>query len=210
MDEQEWLSSKDPQAMLAFLRDSGKANERKLRLFACACCRNIWPLVTDQRSRKAVAVAEQYADGAIDFVTLKGACEGPNKPRKLVRDLLLPEAWRVADFVAFHAAGMAADCSPEGVAYMEERLTQCRLLKDVLGNPFRTSSIHPSRLKANHGRVRKLARQIYDDHSFERMPELAQALHDASCDDAELLAHLRGPGPHAKGCFALDVLLGRE
>jgi hypothetical protein len=73
MTEQDWLSSADPYPMLAFLRDSGKLSERNTRLFAAACCRRIWHLLTDERSRRAVEVAEQYAEGRISWGELTDA-----------------------------------------------------------------------------------------------------------------------------------------
>src|SRR4051812_19272592 len=64
MTEDEWLTSTDPQAMLAFVRESGRLPERKARLLACACCRRVWDVLPDERSRRAVGVAGRFAGGA--------------------------------------------------------------------------------------------------------------------------------------------------
>ena len=55
-----------------------------------------------------------------------------------------------------------------------------------------------------------VARAIYDDRAFDRLPILADALMDAGCDDEQILAHCRGPGPHVRGCWVVDLVLGKE
>src|SRR3954447_21699792 len=69
MTEADWLASGWPREMLEYLRASGKASDRRCRLFACGCVRRVWPLL-DEWSRTAVEVAEQYADGVADAESL--------------------------------------------------------------------------------------------------------------------------------------------
>jgi hypothetical protein len=77
--------------------------------------------------------------------------------------------------------------------------------------PFRpVPAADRSWLAWNGNTVRELAQGIYDGRAFDRLPVLADALEDAGCSDPYLLGHLRGPGPHARGCWAVDLLLGKE
>src|SRR3712207_2557838 len=73
MTEHEWLSCSTPEPMLAFLRNSGKASDRKLRLFAVACCRRVWNLIPDGSCRRAVDVADQYAEGLATAAELEAS-----------------------------------------------------------------------------------------------------------------------------------------
>jgi hypothetical protein len=87
----------------------------------------------------------------------------------------------------------------------EQRL-QAEFLRDIIGNPFRPVAVMVSwRTPLADG----LATSIHADQAFDRLPILADALEDAGCDNADLLGHLRGPGPHVRGCWALDLLLGK-
>ncbi|MBP3959436.1 hypothetical protein J8F10_29685 [Gemmata sp. G18] len=55
-----------------------------------------------------------------------------------------------------------------------------------------------------------LASQMYESRDFSAMPILADALQDAGCDSADVLDHCRGPGPHVRGCWVVDLALGKE
>lgn len=92
-----------------------------------------------------------------------------------------------------------------------ERELQSNLLRDLIGNPYRPRPVvAASWLRWNDGVVVKLTESIYQDHAFDHMSVLADALEEAGCEDADLLHHCRRRGEHARGCWALDLLLGRE
>ena len=78
---------------------------------------------------------------------------------------------------------------------------------EVFGNPFRPAGLDAAWRTAN---VVNLAKVIYDERRFDDLPVLADALEEAGCDNTDLLSHLRGPGPHARGCWALDLILDKE
>src|SRR5262245_28414862 len=83
MTEGEWVASRDPEAMLRFLR--GKVSERKLRLFACACCRRVWSLMTDERSRNGVMVRERYEEGDATSDEVESAADAARRARADIR-----------------------------------------------------------------------------------------------------------------------------
>ena len=85
----------------------------------------------------------------------------------------------------------------------------CDLVREIFGNPSRPVHVEESWLRWNDGCVVKLARGIYDGQRWLDLPILADALLDAGCDDEELLAHCRSTEGHTRGCWALDLLLGR-
>ena len=89
--------------------------------------------------------------------------------------------------------------------------TQLVLMRCLFGNPFRPSPpLPPQALHWENGLVPALARAAYDSFQFEGLPVLGDALEEAGCTDEALLAHLRSAGPHARGCWALDLILGKS
>jgi hypothetical protein len=106
---------------------------------------------------------------------------------------------------AREAAIMAAHCIAEAEA--DERPVQAALLRDIVA-PFRHADLPPAVLAWGDGTLPKLAQAIYEERAFDRLPILADALEDAGGDEA-LIAHLRSPGPHARGCWVVDLLLAK-
>jgi hypothetical protein len=91
-----------------------------------------------------------------------------------------------------------------------EALPQLDLLRDIFGNPSRSVPVDPSWLAWNDRTVLKLAQAIYAEQAFDGLPILADALEEAGCVSSDLLAHCRSAGPHVRGCWVVDCLLGQE
>jgi hypothetical protein len=223
MTEAEWLECNDPTPMLEFLRE--KASDRKLRLFAVACCRRVWHLLVDERSREAVEVAERFADGAATDQELEDAKR--NAWEFSLHIVHEDERFFDLDQNALDAADAPAWAAEWSVDYgseyggcplrvvvatqralgTAEGNTQADLVHCIFSNPFRAVAVDPGWLTPG---VVEVARTIYEDRAFDRMPELADALEEAGCANADILAHCRGPGPHIRGCWMVDLLLGKE
>jgi hypothetical protein len=174
--------------------------------------------------REAVEVAEQFADGQTDAQALEAARAAASAAhwgakrglRDTARQVSLARGYIAV--VAGHRgdciAGQCADSESFHLArsrFPEDASAQAALLRDLFGpSPFRRlPRINPTWLAWEGGTVPKLAESIYEERAFDRLPILADALEEAGCDAAELLRHLRGPAPHVRGCWAVDLVLGR-
>lgn len=273
MTEAEWMASSDPVAMLEWLRSVYRVGDaRKLRLFACGVCRQVWDQLTDDalcpncdgqgmlygassgtygkttsgllvptskaltrkcpdctfgrinRSRRAVELAERYADGQATEDELGSAWQEAS------------DAWEMGEDKAAHLAQVCTrhvNQIADGIRaaqYMPalSPTTQATLLRDIFGNPFQSLPelrrsggscggqgleeldwISPW-LTWNDGTVRKLAQAIYQDRRFGDLPVLADALEEAGCHNQDILEHCRGSGTHVRGCWVVDLLLGKH
>jgi hypothetical protein len=115
--------------------------------------------------------------------------------------------WDSAGWVAYSAARAISLSVEDDKLYLCELGAHCELARDIFGNPFRPATLDPSWRTST---VLALAQGIYEERAFDRMPILADALEDGGCSDPQILNHCRGPGPHVRGCFVIDLILGKE
>jgi hypothetical protein len=237
--ETEWLAATDLSPLIQCLfRKLDHVSGRKMRLFGCACCRQIWPMLVEDRSRKAVELAEAFADALVSRKELAAiradafaaaghiqrACAGPGlamAARAAAQTTVAngAEAGRSASNSAAQAVA-SAKCYGEGgperqpleVWYREiarEHRRQVSPFRDVFGNPFRPVQVDPAWTARGHEAVQKLARRIAEEASLTDLPVLADVLDAAGCTAAALVDHCRRPGKHVRGCWVLDLVLER-
>jgi hypothetical protein len=224
MTEQQWHGSDDPGAMLNFL--GRRPGARKLRLFAAACARRGAASLPDAGVSAAAALAERLADGAATEAERAAALTSARRDRSagsLARTVLLGEADML---VASPGQGAPQPAPPGSGAYYAALMTAERLtagegadgsarawaaavLRCLMGDPWRSAPLaSPDVLRWNDGLVPRMAREVYDRGLWGDLPLLADALLDAGYGDEGLLAHCRSAGPHARGCHAVDTILG--
>jgi hypothetical protein len=210
---------------------------RQRRLLLCSCARTVWGVFARQCARTLVEQVEAFADGRGTWGAVSeslhqlvparsgfdAGCVGHNghsPVEQLAAHTASDDCWldhRVHEALTLTGYILQATSMSGGslvVAADPEQLDPlsrlCGLLRDIFGNPFRPVSIDPAWLQWHGGTVVRLAAAIYDERRFEDMPILADALEEAGCADGHLLDHCRLPGEHARGCWLLDHLLGKE
>jgi len=219
MTEAEWLACKYPTPLLDFAL--GQRRWRKLRLFAVASCRRMGDRIRDEAYEKALRAAEEYADDPARRSKLTRAWNRaeavvPPGPRRSWVDWAVTAAVQPAPFLPGYVAEAAmravADVpgkSKSTISRLQriEAGAQALLLRGFFGNPFRPVALDPGWRTST---VVALAEGIYEDRVFDRLPFLADALQDAGCENEEVLTHCRSDGPHARGCWVVDLLLGKS
>jgi hypothetical protein len=240
MTEAEWDACADPTPMLEFQRGKASARQLRLYCCACyrrvrggRLHRGWDPVIPAILDR-----AERYADGQATGVELYEAHEAAETPAwdlfdandaflrrhsnailfgicagadatlgyKFASDIHQAILRTYQSFVEAHAR-VGAEAELIGA---DEGSAQADLLRCIFGNPFRPVALDTAWLSWNDDTVRKMAAAIYEERRFADLPVLADALEDAGCADAAILAHCRGPGEHVRGCWVVDLLTGRE
>ena len=258
MTQDEWDRCTDPGKMLELLR--GKVSDRKLRLFAVACCRRIWHRLAGDRSQRLVEASEQVLEGVLDkdgfeptaatLVEILSPTTGrfysherpTSPPFVTVGSHVNPgtvvcwiEAMKIFNEIQAECSGVITEALVTDQAAVEYGAPLFRvvptvpaearggaenspvsLVREVFGNPVRPDGVDLAWLRWSDGAVGSLARTVYEDRDLPsghldaaRLALLADMVEEVGCTDADILGHLRGAGPHPRGCWAVDLLLGK-
>lgn len=237
MSAEKWMTA-DLNEMLAL--SVGRVSPRKLDLFNLWCCRALRPYMTDARSRAAVRFAEEQVDQGWEDANeadeiqanAKRATEevsrwarATKRPAELRNRRVYVHAALVAQqtvshdspnrgvkpnaqFTAYALAWANGDRNFNGEDLRDSRFRSLEaIFRDLVANPFQQVRFDPNWRTID---VIGIARAIDAEHEFGRLPMLADALMDAGCWDEAIIGHCRGQGPHARGCWLVDLILDRS
>jgi hypothetical protein len=240
----EWLVCTDLQKMLDCLQGSvwrrrmfgwlggrkASVQQRKYRLFICACCRSEAANLTPS----AVEVAERFADGLATRRELRAerkaltavayGLTGTESWWHTFQTVSVATEWEIDPWLITAASAAELTITDKMVRgalrvawnVPTNRDVRCALLRDIFGNPFRSPRFAASLLGWNDSIIMKLAQQVYDYRLLPssqldpvRLMVLADALEEAGCSDPDILNHCRQPEDHVRGCWVVDALLGK-
>jgi hypothetical protein len=229
MTEAEWLAADSPRELLLWLgaKRSRRRSVRKNGLFVVACAERVRSFMRHAVTIRGLELAERMAEGVADesegetYLAEFGAACPPGEPGPqeaartvpfvAIRVLLPHRMGQSSEKLAVSAAQSCAgvfNAATDIARAIQETAVHADLLRDIVGPlPFRPVPFDPAWLTST---VVALATGIYESRDFGAMPVLADALQDAGCDNADILDHCRGPGPHVRGCWVVDMLLGKE
>lgn len=215
VDHDALTRSNDPSVLLRYAQQHG--SERKVRLYLCATAEKVRDYLNDPAIWGAVGVAERYADGLASQQELAAAHRAACKIADRQTGLASMDDAQIS--VADAAWWVAHVACP---AIMDEWTATRRtvLIKPAVQCALLWEAFLPIYVNAASGvscpfswissTVHALATFIYDERKFQLMPILADALQDAGCEEQVILSHCRGDGPHVRGCWVIDLILGKE
>jgi len=213
MTEEEWLAEPWP---LWMVFDPICRSPRKRRLFVVACIRRFPQLIKDKTLKNSLHWAEAYVDDAADEAArmklYRKASTGSQASlqKRLARSLLEPRFGKyvmaIEDLFAELATWQERRSDP---AVAREKEAQKELVFEIFGNPFQPATPSWNLFTWNDGAIPQLAEAIYEEQQFKDISILADALEDAGCEPV-LVEHCRNERPHVRGCWVIDLLLGKK
>jgi hypothetical protein len=225
MTANEWMACTTPTAMLEYLR--GKASDRKLRLFEVACCRLVWHLLPDRchrlveaveryaeretRPRDLVALFKRYNPGRVATSPVPGSTQAVEAVDELGLRWRMDLTKNEEQWSPYRVARSVSESLAYSMLWQKTRQLEGHLLHDLFGPlPFRPVTLDPAWLTWHDGLLVSMARQMYDSRDFSDMPILADALEEGGCSNQDILGHCRSGGEHVRGCWVVDLLLGKS
>jgi hypothetical protein len=211
-----WQTASHPVDLLECVES--QRNGRKWRLFMCACARRVLDLAPQDACRAVLTIAEDYADGDAAHEDMIEMAQAASTPTRVIDGESIRRGALTARRIVVDVASMGESLlqvvtsmigETIGIRAEREQETSalCALVRDIFGNPFRSSAFSPS---WRTDTALALATQMYESREFSAMPILADALQDAGCDNDDILSHCRDTSQvHVRGCWVVDLVLGK-